>query len=95
MGSCSGSAAELPNSVSSHSPDPSAPEYLKHVETHEAWWRKMLAARAAAGQKETTITPEFGPPGYLHTLPHTNVPVADLRKVCNWMRDRVAKTLRT
>jgi sugar phosphate isomerase/epimerase len=76
-------------------PDPSAPEYARHVETHEGWWKTMLAARTTAGHKETTITPEFGPPGYLHTLPHTNVPVADLRKVCNWMRDRVAKSLST
>ena len=74
-------------------PDPSAPEYERHVVAHEGWWKKMLAARAAAGQTEMTITPEFGPPTYLHTLPHTNVPVADLRKVCNWMRDRVSKTL--
>jgi sugar phosphate isomerase/epimerase len=74
-------------------PDPSAAEYLRHVEAHEGWWKKMLAARTAAGHTETTITPEFGPPGYLHTLPHTNVPVADLRKVCNWMRERVTKTL--
>jgi sugar phosphate isomerase/epimerase len=74
-------------------PDPSAPEYTGAVEAHIGWWKKMLAARTAAGHKETTITPEFGPPGYLHTLPHTNVPVANLRKVCNWMRDKVAKSL--
>lgn len=76
-------------------PDPSASEYRRQLETHEGWWRKMLAARAAAGHQATTITPEFGPPGYLHTLPHTNVPVADLRTVCNWMKKRLSETLAT
>ena len=32
------------------------------------------------GYSVTTMTPEFGPDGYLHTLPFTNVPVADLRR---------------
>jgi len=74
-------------------PDPSAPEYRRHLEAHEGWWRKMIAARAAAGHSTTTITPEFGPPSYLHTLPHTNVPVADLRTVCNWMKNRLTQSL--
>lgn len=75
-------------------PDPSAPEYRRHLEAHEQWWRKILTARSAAGQTDITITPEYGPPAYLHTLPHTNVPVADLRQICNWMRGRVIETLK-
>ena len=31
------------------------------------------------------MTPEFGPDGYLHTLPFTNAPVADLWELNCWM----------
>lgn len=31
------------------------------------------------------MTPEFGPDGYLHTLPFTNAPVADLWEINTWM----------
>ena len=40
------------------------------------------------GFTHSTLTPEFGPPPYLHTLPHTHVPVADLTAVCDWMAAR-------
>lgn len=66
-------------------PDPAAKEYERHVEQHLRWWEAIWSAQRARGMPESTFTPEFGPPGYLHTLPHTNVPVADLWQVCNWM----------
>jgi hypothetical protein len=31
------------------------------------------------------MTPEFGPDGYLHTLPFSGEPVADLEQVNGWM----------
>jgi hypothetical protein len=31
------------------------------------------------------MTPEFGPDGYLHRLPFTRAPVADLREINRWM----------
>ena len=31
------------------------------------------------------MTPEFGPDGYLHTLPFTGQPVADLWQINSWM----------
>jgi sugar phosphate isomerase/epimerase len=67
-------------------PDPSAPEYATHLAAHEKWWKQIFAAR---GNAELTCTPEFGPPGYMHTLPHTNVPVANLESVCDWIALRV------
>lgn len=70
-------------------PDPSAPEYADAVEQHLKWWDVLWASQKSRGMKASTVTPEFGPPGYLHTLPHTNVPVANLWKVCNWMADKV------
>ena len=75
-------------------PDPSAPESRRHLEAHEAWWRMIWDEQKRSGIAQTTLTPEFGPPGYLHTLPHTNVPVADLWRVCKWQADRQRETFR-
>lgn len=69
-------------------PDPAAPEYRPHLEAHERWWDMMWDQQEKRGMAATTLTPEFGPPAYLHTLPHTNVPVADLWAVCNWQAAR-------
>ncbi len=34
------------------------------------------------------MTPEFGPDGYLHCLPFTSVPVADLSQINHWVAER-------
>lgn len=70
-------------------PHPAAPEYSRELSAHEAWWKQIANRRSARGLPWTTITPEFGPPGYLHTLPFTNAPVADLWDVCFWMAGRL------
>lgn len=70
-------------------PDPAAPEYKSHLDAHLRWWKALWSAQQKRGDLISTVTPEFGPPDYLHTLPYTNVPVADLEKVCEWMADRV------
>jgi len=70
-------------------PDPSAPEYQNELEAHEKWWQQIWAANAAKGVTVYYVEPEFGPPPYLHTLPHTNVPVADLWKINSWVGRRV------
>ena len=31
------------------------------------------------------MTPEFGPDGYLHLLPYTQTPVANLWEINRWM----------
>jgi hypothetical protein len=69
-------------------PDPSAPEYAVHLAAHEAWWDEIWQSQKRRGFTHTTLTPEFGPPPYMQTLPHTNVPVADLAAVCDWMAQR-------
>ncbi len=69
-------------------PDPSAPEYAYTLAWHEKQWKAIIRARQQAGDGLMTVTPEYGPPGYLHTLPHTNVPVADLWNVCLWGAQR-------
>lgn len=69
-------------------PDPAAPEYAAHLAISEGWWEQIWKSQQARGVRESTLTPEFGPPGYLHTLPYTNVPVADLVSVCDGMAER-------
>lgn len=69
-------------------PDPRAPEWAPQLRAHEAWWDKIWAAQRARGQAVSTFTPEFGPPNYLWTKPHTREPLADLAAVCDWMAER-------
>jgi sugar phosphate isomerase/epimerase len=68
--------------------DPRAPEWARHLAAHEAWWDEIVRARLAAGAERFTFNPEFGPPTYMPTLPHTNQPVADLWEICLWMARR-------
>jgi hypothetical protein len=69
-------------------PDPAAPEYATHLHAHENWWDQVWQSQRARGLTYSWLTPEFGPPPYLHTLPHTHVPVANLADVCDWMARR-------
>lgn len=71
-------------------PDPRAPEWARHVAAHEAWWDLIWAAQQQRSMTVSTLTPEFGPPPYLHTLPHTQTPVADLADICDWQARRQA-----
>ena len=71
-------------------PDPRAPEYALHLRAHERWWDWIWEAQASRGFSTTTLTPEFGPPSYLHTLPYTAMPVADLWSICDWQALRQA-----
>ncbi len=73
--------------------DPSAPEYAAHLSWHEKQWRRICKIREQAGDEFVTFTPEYGPPRYLHTLPHTDVPVADLWQVCLWAAQRARQQL--
>jgi len=71
-------------------PDPRAPEYQRHLAAHEVWWRLIWEAQAKRGFPVSTLTPEFGPPDYLHTLPFTRAPVSDLEEICDWQARRQA-----
>ncbi|MBF0432511.1 MAG: sugar phosphate isomerase/epimerase [Fibrobacteria bacterium] len=73
-------------------PDPRMPEAAPYLAFHEKWWQRIWDIQENAGFPETTMDPEFGPPGYMHTLPGTNAPVADLWDICNWQAGR-QKTL--
>lgn len=69
-------------------PDPAAPEYAIQLAWHEARWQAIWAAHQQRDEPFMTFTPEYGPTPYLHALPYTNVPVADLSTVCLWAAQR-------
>lgn len=69
-------------------PHPAAPEYVNELAFFEAFWQRVWASQQARGFSKTTLTPEFGRDGYLHHLPFTNVPVADLWQLNAWMAKR-------
>lgn len=69
-------------------PHPAAPEYAAALASHERCWEALWTAQLERGYAVTTMTPEFGPDGYLHCLPFTNAPVADLWQVNRWIGER-------
>ncbi len=68
-------------------PHPAAPEYAQALSRHQRCWECFWDAQQRAGATRTTMTPEFGPDGYLHQLPFTRAPVADLWEINRWMAD--------
>ena len=72
-------------------PDPRAPEAERYVLAHERWWDQIWDSQQRRGFAISTLTPEFGPPGYLHTQPYTQMPVANLWDICNWQAKRQAE----
>ena len=66
-------------------PHPAAPEYAAALVSHQRYWETIWSSLQSRGRKHCTMTPEFGPDGYLHTLPYTAQPVADLEQINAWM----------
>lgn len=66
-------------------PHPAAPEYAAALVSHQRCWEAIWRSQQRRGYMLTTMTPEFGPDGYLHHLPFTDMPVADLWQVNVWM----------
>jgi hypothetical protein len=69
-------------------PDPRAPEYEPELLAHEHWWSRIALAAAERGQSMLTVTPEFGPDGYLQQAPFSKQPAADLAELNRWMAHR-------
>ena len=69
-------------------PDPRAPEYRDALAAHERWWAEIAANRPP--ETPVTFAPEYGPAfsSYLHTLPYTDMPVADTWAISLWAKDR-------
>jgi hypothetical protein len=74
-------------------PDPRAPEYEDALLSHLRWWRVVWNSMRERGQETITVTPEFGPDGYLHEAPFSREPVADLWEVNQWMAGRIREEL--
>lgn len=68
-------------------PHPAAPEYADALASHQRCWEAIWAAQQRRGFSVSTLTPEFGTDGYLHCLPFTGAPVADLWQINRWMGD--------
>jgi hypothetical protein len=68
--------------------DPRAPEWSQHLAVHEGWWQQIWHSQKQRGMATSTLTPEFGPAPYLHVLPFTQAPVANLADICDWMARR-------
>ena len=72
-------------------PDPRMPEFAPHLAAHEAWWDEVWDSQAARGMAVSTLTPEFGPPSYQHTLPPDGTPIGNLAEICDWQAARQAR----
>ncbi|WP_255441474.1 MULTISPECIES: sugar phosphate isomerase/epimerase [unclassified Synechococcus] len=72
---------------------PFAPEHAEPLAAHRACWQLFLDRARERGMEHITLTPEFGPDGYLPTLPFTNQPVADLLQIntamAAWLRQEL------
>ncbi|MGJ8678000.1 MAG: sugar phosphate isomerase/epimerase family protein [Akkermansiaceae bacterium] len=69
-------------------PDPRAPEFAEALAAHERWWTTVWESMAARGMTNFTMTPEFGPDGYLQCAPFTREPVANLWELNQWIGHR-------
>ena len=49
-------------------PDPREKNWLPYTEGHERWWDAIWKAAEERGDKEVTVTTEFGPPNYQVTF---------------------------
>ena len=68
---------------------PFAPEWAEALEAHRRCWQLFVDALAASG-RPITITPEFGPDGYMPLQPFSAEPVADVASInaamAGWLR---------
>jgi sugar phosphate isomerase/epimerase len=75
-------------------PDPRAPEWKYAVTRHLALWQQIIDEHKKNSRESLYITPEFGPPAYMHTTPFTNEPVGDVWEQNVYMRDLLASKLK-
>jgi hypothetical protein len=72
---------------------PEDPAFARELDAHLQWWKKILACHQQRGSMPLTITCEFGPPPYLHTLPFSNAPVASQHEINMSMRKYLTENL--
>jgi len=70
--------------------EPSDPAWADYVALYRRWWQISVEAHRDKG-KSLSVTPEFGPPPYMHAEPFTGEPSADIVAANQWMRDRLTE----
>ena len=75
-------------------PDPRAPEWEYAVKRHLQLWQDIIDQHKRDDKDSLYITPEFGPPAYMHTAPFTNQPVGDVWEQNVYMKGLLANTLK-
>lgn len=70
-------------------PHPLAPEWTDLCGIYLKFWKMVLKARGG----NLTVTPEAGPPPYMHVVPFTKAPLADTWQVNVAVRDWLRKDL--
>lgn len=73
--------------------DPRAPESQDALEIHLRWWQAIVDFHRKRGSEFLTVCPEFGPPGYMPTLPFTRQPVASQWEINLFMKDLLRQRL--
>lgn len=73
--------------------DPEAPEWATALNRHLDIWEKVIKKEWKKNNKGVTVTTEFGPADYMHTLPYTRVPVADQWKANVYIMDAIKKRM--
>ena len=68
---------------------PFAPEWAEALESHRRCWQ-LFFDQSARPERPVTITPEFGPDGYMPLQPFTAAPLADVQllnaEMASWLR---------
>jgi sugar phosphate isomerase/epimerase len=70
--------------------DPRAPEWKDAVQSHFAWWDKIVERKKKEGRLMTFLT-EFGPVDYMPALPYTRQPLANQWEINKHMMDVLRK----
>ena len=70
--------------------DPRAPEWKEALDSHLAWWDKIIEIKKASGDTMTMLT-EFGPADYMPTEPYSRKPLADQWAINVYMKDLLRK----
>ena len=67
-------------------PHPFTARWQEALDAHAECWSLFAAHRSRSGQP-LTLTPEFGPDGYMPVHPDSGEPLADVAKINQWMVD--------
>lgn len=75
--------------------DPRNPRYEFWLQRNMELWKQVCDRARATGRASFTVTPEFGPYGYLPLRGREPVPVADPWEINLWLRDLLRRELGT